>query len=63
MKQRSFLLEVAQATGESLRTIQGRGFSIVNLSCSDEAFDPEPNQLDPQLVDWDEIQTARQLRS
>lgn len=39
---------VAAATGESLATIRGRGFSIVEI--------PDPA---PRIVDWDELDAAR----
>jgi acetolactate synthase regulatory subunit len=44
---------VAQATGESLRTIRRRGFSIVDPEMTD--FDSEPNCLPAQMVDWDAL--------
>jgi hypothetical protein len=51
--------EVAQATGEDLRTIRRRGFQLANplVVC----FDPEPDDLDIQVYDWDQ-QSARPLR-
>ena len=39
---------VARHTGESLSTIRSRGFSIV-----------EPPELEPLVVDWDEVQAER----
>lgn len=45
---------VASATGESLRTIRHRGFSIMDPREVD--FDPEPNDLPVQMVDWDHLQ-------
>jgi len=48
---------VAHATGESLREIRRRGFGPADPVEVD--FDPEPNDLPPQLVDWDELETNR----
>lgn len=58
MTQQELDQSVAHATGESLHTIRRRGFSIVNLP--DVDFDPEPNLLPAQYVDWDALaqQTA-----
>jgi hypothetical protein len=53
MTQEDLDREVAEATGESLSTIRHRGFSIVNLEDAD--FDPEPNILPAQFIDWDEL--------
>ncbi len=50
---------VAKATGESLREIRHRGFSIVDPT--DVAFDPEPDDL-PQFIDWDEHQEVEPPR-
>ena len=48
---------VAQATGESLRTIRRRGFSIIDPEVID--FDSEPNILPIQVVDWDALEAQR----
>ena len=48
---------VADATGESLGTIRRRGFSIVDPSLSD--FDPEPDNLPAQFIDWDQLEAQR----
>ena len=42
---------VAGATGESLREIRRRGFSIADPV--EPAFDPEPSQA-AQMIDWDD---------
>jgi hypothetical protein len=48
---------VAQATGESLRTIRRRGFSIVTPL---KLFDPDGDcNAEPQVVDWDAVQAQR----
>jgi hypothetical protein len=57
MTQQQLEQEVAEATGESLRTIRRRGFSLVNLA--DVNFDPEPNILPSQYIDWDELHMER----
>jgi hypothetical protein len=43
---------VACATGESLSEIRRRGFSIADPT--EVWFDPEPDQLVPQMIDWDD---------
>ena len=48
---------VATATGEDLRTIRRRGFSLVDPH--DANFDPEPDLLPPQYVDWDDLALSR----
>ena len=48
---------VAGATGEDLHEIEDRGF---NLADPEEAnFDPEPDNLPPQMIDWDEVDQQR----
>ena len=42
---------VAEATGEDVRAIRQRGFSVADPFEVD--FDPEPDNLGPQLIDWD----------
>ena len=51
---------VADATGEDLRSIRRRGFSIANPV--DVNFDPEPDQRPPQWVDWDLLDLERAER-
>ena len=52
MTQRELEAEVAEATGESVRTIRRRGFSVVTpLS----VFDPDEDYTEPQIVDWDAL--------
>lgn len=48
---------VATATGEDLRTIRRRGFSLVDPHNSN--FDPEPDLMPPQYVDWDDLELSR----
>jgi hypothetical protein len=48
---------VARATGETRREIRRRGFGLADPL--DVRFDPEPNDLPPQIVDWDELEASR----
>ena len=53
---------VSAATGESLRTIRRRGFSIADPV--EVVFDPEPptpgfSTRGPNIVDWDELAAQR----
>ena len=54
MTQYELECQLASVTGESLRTIRRRGFSMVDLNLQD--FDPEPNDLPAQVLDWDSYQ-------
>lgn len=56
MTQAQLDLALSEATGESVRTIRRRGFSILDLRAGE--FDPEPNDLPPQVVDWDALALA-----
>lgn len=47
---------VSVHTGESIRTIRRRGFSLVNPL---KVFDPDEEVSQPRVVDWDELQAAR----
>lgn len=48
---------IARKTGESSKTIRRMGFSIVKPKVKD--FDPEPNLLPPQVIDWDQADVQR----
>jgi len=48
---------VSHATGETVREIRRRGFSIADPL--EVEFDPEPCQLPPQVVDWDQLDAQR----
>ena len=50
---------VAEATGEDVRAIRQRGFSVADPFEVD--FDPEPDNLPPQMIDWDELDLQRNL--
>lgn len=52
MTQHDLNSAVALATGESLCEIRRRGFSIADPH--EVRFDPEPDQLIPQMIDWDD---------
>ena len=49
--------EIAAATGESVRTIRRRGFSLWN-PLRVVPLDDHP-QAEPRLVDWDAVQAER----
>lgn len=57
MTQQELESAVARATGESMQTIRRRGFSIVDPRETD--FDPEPNILPAQFIDWDQADMQR----
>ena len=44
---------IADATGEDIGDIRQRGFSLADPL--EVNFDPEPCDLPPQVVDWDEV--------
>ena len=50
---------VAEATGEDVRAIRQRGFSMADPLEVD--FDPEPDNLPPQMIDWDDLELERNL--
>lgn len=50
---------VADATGEDIREIQRRGFSLADPLEAD--FDPEPYDELGQFVDWDEVDLQRNV--
>lgn len=60
MTQQQLDREVAKVTGESICDIRQRGFSIADPV--EVAFDPEPDQLPPQFIDWDEFEEIEQPR-
>jgi len=56
MTQRELNHAVADVTGESLKTIAGMGFSLI------EPFDDDPDGdafRSPLVVDWDQIDSQR----
>jgi hypothetical protein len=48
---------VARVTGESLRTIARRGFSIADPHLVD--YDPEPCDIEDRIGDWDAVEAQR----
>lgn len=56
MSQAELERAVAQATGESRRTIHQLGFSVANPDTV--CYDPEPPRRG-QTVDWDELDAQR----
>ena len=60
MTQQQLDRAVAKATGESLCEIRHRGFSIADPAVV--ASDPEPDDLPPQCIDWDEYQAVEPAR-
>jgi hypothetical protein len=57
MTQRQLQRAVAAATGETLREIRRRGFGPADLLDID--FDPEPDGVPHQTVDWDALELER----
>ena len=56
MTQQELDCAVAEATGEMLCDVRRMGFSLA--APLEVNFDPEP-YLPPQIVDWDELELAR----
>jgi hypothetical protein len=48
---------VADVTGETLSDVRRMGFSIADPS--EVNFDPEPDDLLPQAIDWDVVDLER----
>jgi hypothetical protein len=59
MTQQQINRAVAQRTGEDINEIRRRGFTIADPH--ETAFDPEPNDLPPQMVDWDDLELTRNI--
>jgi hypothetical protein len=59
MTQRELDLLVAEATGENISDIRNRGFSLADPL--EVYFDPEPDDREPLMVDWDEIDLQRNV--
>ena len=51
--------QVAQATGEDLGEVRFRGFSLADPMTVH--FDPEPCELPPQILDWDQVDLERNV--
>jgi hypothetical protein len=50
---------VAHSTGETIREIHRRGFTLADPL--DVNFDPEPNDLPPTVIDWDALDLQRNV--
>ena len=59
MTQAELYREVASATGETFSEISRRGFSIADPV--EVAFDPEPDDFQPQMIDWDQVELQRNV--
>ena len=59
MRQKHLNEMVAEATGEDLCVIRHRGFSIADPTHVN--FDPEPDDLPLQVIDWDEMDLQRNV--
>ena len=57
MNQSELYRQVARRTGENLHTIHRIGFSIEEPSV--QTMDPEPDDLPPNVVDWDQLAKSR----
>jgi len=60
MTQRELDSAVATATGESLPEIRHRGFGIADPV--EVHFDPEPSDVPPPWLDWDQLQGMHPIR-
>ena len=50
---------VANATGDDVCEVRRFGFSLADPIHVN--FDPEPDDLPPQVVDWDELDLSRSV--
>jgi hypothetical protein len=48
---------VSQATGDSVREIRRHGFQLAISIDSD--YDPESDDIPPQVIDWDQVDLQR----
>ncbi|MEZ6096891.1 MAG: hypothetical protein R3C03_22165 [Pirellulaceae bacterium] len=58
MTQQELDRQLARHTGEDIREIRRRGFSLIDPFDSD--FDPQPD-YPPQVIDWDEVDRWRRM--
>lgn len=62
MSQAELERQVSRLTGESVREVRRRGFSIVIPQVS--VFDPDADDLtEPQIVDWDDLEANRYAKA
>ena len=59
MTQREIDRAVCRSTGEEMRQIQQRGFSLADPDVV--RFDPEPDQVPSQMIDWDAFDLERNV--
>ena len=59
MTQNEIDTAVASSTGEDVSEIRRRGFNLIDPF--DTNFDPEPDDLLPQMVDWDQLDRDRHV--
>jgi hypothetical protein len=57
MKNRELNRRVARRLGEDIATVRQRGFSLVRNP--ERILELEPEEQQPQIVDWDKIQIER----
>ena len=57
MFQQDLYSALSRATGESIRTLRRRGFSLLEQDISQ--LDCESVDIPPRTVDWDEVETQR----
>jgi hypothetical protein len=57
MTQHELNCAVAAATGETLGDVRRMGFSLADPT--ETNFDPEPDCLPPQVIDWDDLEAQR----
>jgi hypothetical protein len=57
MSQTELDTAVADVTGETVRTVRRRGFSLL---LPQKVFDSDADEFgEPQVVDWDQVESAR----
>jgi hypothetical protein len=61
MKTRELNRRVARRLGEDVATIRQRGFSLVRNP--NRILELEPEEQQPQIVDWDNLQIERAQRA
>jgi hypothetical protein len=59
MTQAELNVAVATATGEPVSRIAEMGFSVADPA--EVFFDPEPDDVAPQTIDWDEVDAERDV--
>jgi hypothetical protein len=57
MSQQDLYSALSRATGESVRTLKGRGFSLLEHDI--RQLDCESVEMPPRTVDWDDVEAQR----